>query len=362
MFRIQMLPAEQGDALFIEYGSPSSPHRILIDAGVRKTSGLARERIGELPTSKRHFDLLIVTHVDSDHIGGILKLLDDESLGATFDDVWFNGWRHLQPDRLGAVEAEIFSAQLDKRGWKWNAAFDEKAVVVHPDGKLPKRELPGGMTLTLLSPTVHRLEVLRKEWKKVVEEAHLDAGVQDERLEAAARRKGIPDLLGDKIDVQKLADEPLLPDKAPANGSTIAVLAEYGSGDDRKSCLLTGDAHPDVFEEGLKRLCQDRRVDRIAVNALKVPHHGSRFNVSTGALDLIETERYLFSTNGNQTKHPHEQGVARTIARGNEPTLYFNYRSEFTKPWDDRRLQRRHGHKFKAIYPEAGTDGLIVDL
>ena len=80
--------------------------------------------------------------------------------------------------------------------------------------------------------------------------------MQDERLEEAARRKGIPDLLGDRIDVQKLADEPLLPDKAPANGSTIAVLAEYGSGDDRKSCLLTGDAHPDVFEEGLKRLCR----------------------------------------------------------------------------------------------------------
>ena len=186
MFRIQMLPAEQGDALFIEYGSPGSPHRILIDAGVRKTSGLVKERIGELPASKRHFDLLIVTHVDSDHIGGIPKLLDDESLGATFDDVWFNGWRHLQPDRLGPVEGEIFSAQLDKRGWKWNAAFDEKAVVVRPKGKLPKRELAGGMTLTLLSPTVHRLEVLRKEWKKVVEEAQPRCG----RAGRASRRGG----------------------------------------------------------------------------------------------------------------------------------------------------------------------------
>jgi len=206
MFRIEMLPAEQGDALFIEYGSASSPHRVLIDAGVRKTSGLVRERIGELPASKRHFDLLIVTHVDSDHIGGIPKLLDDTSLGVTFDDVWFNGWRHLQPDRLGPVEGEIFSAQLDKREWDWNAAFDEKAVVVRPTGRLPKRELPGGMTLTLLSPTVHRLEVLRDEWKKVVEEAHLEAGVQDENLAEAARRKGIPDLLGDRLDVQKRAD------------------------------------------------------------------------------------------------------------------------------------------------------------
>ena len=221
-----MLPAEQGDALFIEYGPARSPHRVVIDAGVRKTSGLVKARIEELPANKRHFDLLMVTHVDSDHIGGIPKLLADASLGATFDDVWFNGWRHLQPDRLGPVEGEIFSAQLDKRGWNWNKAFDEKAVVVRPRGKLPKRELAGGMTLTLLSPTVHRLEVLRKEWKKVVEEAGLEAGVQDENLAEAARRKGIPDLLGDRLDVEELADVPLVPDKAPANGSTIAVLAE----------------------------------------------------------------------------------------------------------------------------------------
>jgi beta-lactamase superfamily II metal-dependent hydrolase len=362
MFRIEMLPAEQGDALFIEYGSASSPHRVLIDAGVRKTSGLVSARIGELPASKRHFDLLIVTHVDSDHIGGIPKLLADTSLGVTFDDVWFNGWRHLQPDRLGPVEGEIFSAQLDRREWNWNAAFDEKAVVVRPRGRLPKRELPGGMTLTLLSPTRHRLEVLRDEWKKVVEEAGLEAGVQDENLEEAARRRGVPDLLGDRLDVEELADVPLLPDKAPANGSTIAVLAEYGEGNDRKSCLLTGDAHPDVFEEGLERLCKDRRVDRIAVDALKVPHHGSRFNVSKRALDLIETDRYLFSTNGTSTHHPHLEGVARTIARGGEPTLYFNYKVETTAPWDDRRLQRRRGFKYTPVYPDAGTNGLTVDL
>ena len=357
MFRIEMLPAEQGDALFIEYGSASDPSRILIDAGVRKTSAAVRARIEQVPLkdNKRRFDLLIVTHVDSDHIGGIPKILAEPALALEFDDVWFNGWRHLQPDQLGPVEGEIVSAQLDRSGWNWNAAFDEKAVVIRPTGKLPKHELPGEMTVTLLSPTVQRLEVLRKEWKKVVEDAGLEAGVQDENLEEAARRKGIPDLLGEKLDVEKLAAEPLLPDKAPANGSTIGVLAEY----EDKSCLLTGDAHPDVFQDGLERLCKDRGVERIAVNALKVPHHGSRFNVSTGALDLIETDKYLFSTNGTQTKHPHLEGVARTIVRGGKPTLYFNYRSEFTTPWESRQVKR---NRYVTVYPDAGTSGLTVEL
>ena len=357
MFRIEMLPAEQGDALLIEYGSASEPHRIVIDAGVRKTSDIVRARVEEVPKEKRRFDLLIVTHVDSDHIGGIPKFLADRSLGVVIDDVWFNGWRHLQPDQLGPVEGEIVSAQLDKSGSSWNAAFDEKAVVVPAQGKLPKHELPGGMTLTLISPAPDRLEALRKEWKKVVEDAGLEAGVQDENLDEAARRRGIPDLLGDRLDVEELAADPSSPDKAPANGSTIAVLAEF----DGKSCLLTGDAHPDVFQQGLERLCKDRHIERIAVDALKVPHHGSRYNVSTGALDLLETDKYLFSTNGTQTEHPHLEGVARTIVRAPGSTLYFNYRSKFTTPWDDARLRRKHD--YETVYPAAGTaGGLTVDL
>ena len=33
VFRIEMLPARQGDALWIEYGAPDDPARVLIDAG-----------------------------------------------------------------------------------------------------------------------------------------------------------------------------------------------------------------------------------------------------------------------------------------------------------------------------------------
>ena len=210
MFRIEMLPAEQGDALWIEYGPEARPHRVLIDGGVRKTATLIGARIAELPKPDRQFDLLIVTHIDSDHIGGVPKLLANPPPGLRFDDVWFNAWRHLQPDQLGAVEGEIVSAQLDRSGWNWNAAFDGKAVVVAATGKLPRRTLPGGMTLTLLSPTRERLDVLRTEWKKVVEAAGLETGVQDEALAEAARRRGIPDLLGDRLDVDELAAAKLL--------------------------------------------------------------------------------------------------------------------------------------------------------
>ena len=37
MFSIEMLPAQQGDALWIEYGSAAKPHRILVDGGTPPT-------------------------------------------------------------------------------------------------------------------------------------------------------------------------------------------------------------------------------------------------------------------------------------------------------------------------------------
>jgi beta-lactamase superfamily II metal-dependent hydrolase len=355
VLRIEMLPAAQGDALWIEYGSSTDVRRVLIDAGVRATYPAVKARAEQLPAGERRFELLVITHVDSDHIGGAPKLLDDHDLGLEADDVWFNAWRHFPgvADMLGPVEGEIVSAELDGLGWSWNAAFGGKAVVVPDDGDLPSHTLPGGLKLTLLSPTPAGLTRLKDEWKKVVEAAGLSPGVQDERLEEAAERRGVADLLGDGIDVDALAHEPLQGDRAPANGSTIAFLAEH----DGTSCLFTGDSHPDVLEAGLRRLCRERQLERLPVTALKVPHHGSKHNVSLAALELVQTDRYLFSTNGNQTHHPDLQGVARTIVSSSDATLSFNYRVETTEPWNDPRLQTRH--RYRAEYGDAG---LVVEL
>ena len=40
-------------------------------------------------------DLLVVTHVDTDHIGGAVRLLASERAGGPFGGIWFNGFVHL---------------------------------------------------------------------------------------------------------------------------------------------------------------------------------------------------------------------------------------------------------------------------
>ena len=58
MFRIDLLPAEYGDAIWIEYGRQRRRHRLLIDCGTSAVYPRLRERILALRESDRHFELL----------------------------------------------------------------------------------------------------------------------------------------------------------------------------------------------------------------------------------------------------------------------------------------------------------------
>lgn len=363
MFMIEMLPARYGDCLWLEYGTKERPHRVLIDGGPPHGYQAFKARIAALPENERRFELLVITHVDADHIGGILELLIDPPAGVTFGDVWFNAWDQLpgaSADVLGAVQGEQVSALLKKRKWTWNKAFqDEQRVCTVAEGRLPTKELASGLKLTLIGPTFEALERLRPKWKEECEAAGIVAGSPEEALEKLwERREQPPDLLGGEIDPRKLAQ--YVPERDPslANGSSISLLAEF----EGRSCLLTGDSHADALTSGLHRLKTERGVGRLPVDAFKISHHGSKNNTNDEAYRHMRCSRYLFSSDGSQKSgHPHRESVAKAIIHGGaEPTLYFNYRTEKNEGWDDASLKRSYG--YKAAFPDDGDAGLKVVL
>jgi beta-lactamase superfamily II metal-dependent hydrolase len=355
MFRIHMLPAEQGDAIVVEYGTARRLRRILIDAGTPATAHVVREWIEGLPRAQRRLELMVVTHIDTDHIGGVLKLLDDPPEGFDAREVWFNGWQHLS-DIMGPFDGEILSVQLKQWGAPWNQAWKGGAAVIPDDGELPSVLLAGGMRLTLLSPGLEQLRKLRKEWKKVLRDAGLEPGTSSGKLRKKARRKGV-DILGGRLEVKSLAASPFEPDDAVANGSSIALLAEY----EGRTVLLAGDAFAHVLEGAVGRLLAARKKRRLDLDAFKLPHHGSKGNITDSLLSRIRCSRYLFSTNGASFSHPDPEAVARVIAHGGRsPTLMFNYRCETTSDWDDMRLRKKH--RYKTVYPVEGLGGLTIDL
>lgn len=363
--RVEMLPALHGDCLLVSWGDARRTRRLLIDGGPIGAYGALEQRLAALPVGDRRFELMVLSHVDTDHIDGLVRLLaNPRPWPFVVKDVWFNGWRHLEPAHglLGGKQGEYFSALLARRldGDAWNGAFGGQAVVVRDDADLPVRRLAGELTLTLLSPTPAKLAKMRTAWRKDVGDA-MEPGDLDAAWALLAQQKRyLPGqgLLGGTPQLDTLLAKQSKPDKAAANGASIAFLAECGD----KRALFLADAHPDAVCASLQRLLAARGQARLAVDAVKVSHHGSKGNTTDELMALIESPRFLFSTNGAQFGHPDAEAVARVIGRSvhAQPALYFNYTSDHNREWASPARQRELG--YTAVYGRSEEEPLVVDL
>ncbi len=396
MFRIEMLPAAHGDSLWIEYVSGQDVHRILIDGGPAHAYPALRQRILHLPAAERRFDLLVITHIDADHIEGIIRLLlDAEALDCHFDRIWFNGRDQINavPDPagepLGGVQGELLGmliADYEQRtGTKvWNQGFaDSLAAIDRKAPALPVVDLPGGCRLTLLSPDFDRLLELKDNWTKELKAAGVHSGniaQLRERLAKSRSLRPLGDVLGaeddfdfeqpanDETDIdfadtlgqgtgEPGADAPLGGDTSRANGSSIALLLEYPATKPEVRFLLAGDAWASVLETSLAGLLAPGA--RLAIDGFKLAHHGSVANISESLLGRLKCSNYLVSTNGAIFGHPHARCVELLLkahAGPGKARLHFNYLVASTETWSKKADQTARG--YLAFHPT----GLSLEL
>ena len=92
-----MLPAGHGDALWIKYGHQGAPtSRVLVDWRHHRELHPSQSAHFESAAVRAPRRFFLMLHIDSDHIGGALPFLADvDGLGVRFDDLWFNGRKHL---------------------------------------------------------------------------------------------------------------------------------------------------------------------------------------------------------------------------------------------------------------------------
>ena len=357
MINVELIQAGDGDCIWIEYGKEENAlHRILIDGGKSGTYKHLKSRIEKLPTEARHFDLLVITHIDADHIAGVLKLLEADDLGITFEDIWFNGYRHLSNVRArGVKQAEKLSDYLDQSHVNWNQAFHGKAACVDKRKKASAITLPGGMKITLFSPTKKALADLKPKWIKEAKKAGLDPKedffFREEEDTPVSRANAVMPTPTELPDIDLLAKEKLIADTSLTNGSSIAFVAEYAD----KKMFFTGDAHEKVLLNSIKRYYPD--CSPLYLDLFKLPHHGSDGNISQALLERIRCSKYLISTNGAYHKHPDQVALAKLIKYGgNKPDIYFNYLSKYTEVWNDPELQKQYA--YQGHYPREEESSL----
>jgi hypothetical protein len=362
-FHIEMLPARHGDALWIEYGNEDRTRRILIDGGPINAWPEVSARLQQLPAGDLGVELVVISHVDTDHIEGLIRLLAEPETRWPIapQEIWFNGWRHLEEaSTLGGREGEFLSALIHRRMFdRWNTSFGGKAVCTD---KLPGDivELADGMRLTLVSPSAEALVALQKDWQKSVDKWQIDPGDLDAAwVQLVDENKFHPDAeltLGPDDLSQKLLDLLKGRDSSTANGSSIAFLAEF----EGKSCLLLADAHAKVVCETLRNHGYTKNVP-LKVDALKMAHHGSSNNITPELLELVNAKHYLVSTNGDKFGHPDKAAIEAVIQGSRrKPTLWFNYRSDHNIGWEAE--SKKPGATFAARYPRKQSEGIVIKL
>jgi len=327
MLTLEVLPASYGDSLLLTYGTQDRPHRIIIDGGFSTTGKELAKRILEFDEP---IDLLVVSHVDNDHISGLVKLL--ELAGDRISHVWFNGYVHLEQysDLLGPVSGEKLTKLLVEQekdwnlGWPWpdkpEIATDNVGGPVVMDGAPVRMPLPGGAEAILVSPTPEQLAKLLPVWDTVVR----DAGLEPGHAHTPEPEEGRSDMLGGTL--QDLADKETKIDKSEANASSIGFVFEYTDPEDGNTyrLLLAGDALPNVLIDGLGALADNG--EPYELDLFKLPHHTSKKNVTCDLVRAVDCPRWVVSTSGKRFNHPNAEALARVIVYGGDtPEIICNY-------------------------------------
>lgn len=315
--KIKFLPAFNGDCILISFEYEGKSKNILIDGGVpRAYQRHLKPQLEELIQKGENIDLLIVTHIDDDHIGGIKELYQDTGFSKDFiKEVWFNSgdllsdYFNTKRDPARAVEIikdDQTSMSVGQGNTLEKALIKEKSNWIQEitcvfEGKINFL----GLSITVLSPNEEQLKKLHDHW-------------ETEMNKKVKMSKEHDDF---NIPISELVNRKFNEDKAIPNGSSIALLLEA----DNKSILLLGDAHPSIISNSLEKLQLASEGNKLKLDLVKVSHHASKGNTSPKLLSLIECNKFVISTDGSQHGLPDKEAIARIIASHNNSTIYFNY-------------------------------------
>ena len=378
MFTLEALEAKHGDALLLHWGEEAAPNLIVIDGGPAGVfRGSLRPRLEALGKARGRaplpIRLLMVSHIDDDHIHGVLDFTRELSdlkkekkpqpwriLGLwhnSFDDVIGNAAplaaslaAAVQPLSaggdlpLGLPFDRPSAAIVASVGQGRDLRDDARALgleVNKPFGKLVWAPADGtrtatfddGLTLHVVGPRQAQVLELQKDW--------------DKKLEAMRKKGG--------AEAQAMAAE--FVDKSVYNLSSIVVLAQRGA----RRMLLTGDARGDFVLDGLANagLLQH---DAIHVDLLKLPHHGSDRNVAPEFFRRVTADHYVISADGRfGNPEPATLGML-TDARANaEYRIYLTNHAPRVDAFFAAD-QQRPGRRYEVVYRADTSRGVPVPL
>lgn len=309
---LEAIKAKHGDALLLTTNGAT----VLIDAGPPGAySRFVKKHLEALDTGGEdppQIDLMMVSHVDSDHIAGILDLTSDlieaeEEDGrpiVTIRRSWLNSFADtiaksgLQTPRAARVSAAMLVSEYDENPLVFgqtgnsptklmlssvsqgrNLRRDLKTLSIDINGRFKDRlalrensDTPwqcGALKLTVIGPTQAEIDKLKTEWAKQLPVILNKEAAKKARTQAAGSL-----------------------DRSVFNLASIVAIAEAGD----KTMLLTGDARGDMILGWLE--AAGHADGRAHFDVIKLPHHGSDRNVTPEFFQKVTADHYVVCGDG----------------------------------------------------------------
>jgi hypothetical protein len=351
-FSLDVVRARKGDCLLLHYGTATTPRLMLIDGG---PSGVytphLRPRLERIRRARQlddrtplPIDVLMISHVDDDHIQGVLELTSElreqkmnrQPLLVRVQSLWHNTFDDLldttprELDAAASFGAAALSGAVDIDGAEDVDAARVLASI--PQGRLLRDDAKfladGTRTWTVNDRFGGRLILARKGAKRVTLARGVTATVAGPMHdELAALQKAHDQWLRERRQRKvKRAESSLAAflDKSVPNLSSLVMMVQAG---DRR-VLLTGDARGDKVMAGLQMagLLAPGETSSMHVDVMKVPHHGSANNVDRSFFTRITADHYVLSGNGEHGNPERDTLEMLFAARRNEPfVVHFTY-------------------------------------
>lgn len=281
---VSALPMGKGECIRIRFLGDSGKFRnLVVDSGPTCHGQVFRELYRQILRDGEQIDMLVITHYDDDHIGGILQLTQMDSK-LQISQVYFN-----------AVDGSVATGNL-------TAAQNQRLFhhLLAADGAIHSSALRGqkihldGAVITVIAPGEEELRQAKAEMEKAERQLPL-AGSSDWRL---------------PLDTLQKQPYPAA-DASISNRASIAFCLEYQN----QRFLFTGDAPAKSLTEGLGTVQQ--------FDLVKLPHHGSSRNLSEQLLQFLDCYDFLICADGST--HPNKLTIAKLLAARKPVRIFGNY-------------------------------------
>lgn len=380
--KLKIFQSNEGDCLLLTGTSGGRDHHVLVDGGM---SPAYRDHVaGEL--SKLHeLEVVYVSHVDADHISGVLQMMDDAFDWRIFDHrqqkgvdhpkpkfprppkmkrVWHNAFHAQVPHNRGVIEDLVITnavlasgrADLNDQAMEFEnlaTSIPQAIELSHRIGSkqlgLKHNELRGELLLagtgakpltvgpmkfTIIGPFEDELDALRKDWNKFLKAEKNQERLKKIRAQARADARAISASSPEDVLEHLEARGKTLGDRkdvtVPNLASLMFLVEEQKTG---STILLTGDGHSSTILRGLERARQMKKGGKLHVDVLKVQHHGAAANIDEEFCRRITADHYVFCGNGAHDNP--EEAVVKAIldSRPRGPfKLWFNSHHTVTAP------------------------------